>query len=254
MEEKIMDPFELLKSDHRKVADLFDRLESSSGKTKLSLFNQIKSELELHTHIEETIFYPALEKPEETHDLTLEAYEEHNVVKQLLTELSGARAANDEWEAKAKVLRENVEHHVNEEENELFDQAQDALSEEQLDKLGDRMAAEKARKLGRPVSEVAAESKGKGILTKVAEFVGFAAARTTTRKKAGAKKATTKKRSATKSSKPSSARRARKTSNGTATKRAGASRAAKRTPRSTKRTSAPRSRMKSKGKTASRKR
>jgi hypothetical protein len=109
-----MDAFELLKADHTKVAELFDLVETASGKRKLDVFRRIKSELEIHTHIEETIFYPALEKPEETHDLTLEAYEEHAVVKTLLAELAGARSATDEWQAKAKVLRENVEHHVDE--------------------------------------------------------------------------------------------------------------------------------------------
>jgi hypothetical protein len=115
-----MDAFELLKADHKKVADLFDRLEAASGKGKLDVFKQIKSELDLHALIEEKIFYPAIEKPEETHDLTLEAYEEHKVVKKLLAELAGAKTADDEWQAKAKVLQENVEHHVEEEENELL--------------------------------------------------------------------------------------------------------------------------------------
>ena len=78
-----MDAFTLLKADHRKVAQLFQRLEAASGKQKLSVFEQIKTELDLHAHIEEKIFYPALEKPEETHDLTLEAYEEPAMVKKL---------------------------------------------------------------------------------------------------------------------------------------------------------------------------
>src|ERR1051326_9003049 len=131
-----MDAFELLKADHQKVSGLFDELEAGTGKAKLSVFAQIKSELELHTHIEETIFYPALEMPEETHDLTLEAYEEHKVVKNLLAKLSRARTANDKWQAQAKVLRENVEHHVDEEEKELFDKADDVLSDEEIEALG----------------------------------------------------------------------------------------------------------------------
>jgi iron-sulfur cluster repair protein YtfE (RIC family) len=143
-----MEAFELLKADHRKVADLFQQLESASGKAKLDVFNQIRTELELHTQIEEKIFYPAVEKPEETHDLTLEAYEEHNVVKKLLQELSRARTPNEEWEAKAKVLQENVEHHVEEEENELFPKAEEALGDEELQMLGERMAAEKMRNQG----------------------------------------------------------------------------------------------------------
>ena len=153
-----MDPFELLKADHRKVEQLFTELESAGGKGKLEVFVQIKTELELHTHIEEKVFYPALEEPEETHDLTLEAYEEHDVVKKLLQQLSKARTANDEWEAQAKVLRENVEHHVEEEENELFPKAESALGEEKIEALGEEMAAEKERKQGRTASKSSKKS------------------------------------------------------------------------------------------------
>jgi hemerythrin-like domain-containing protein len=143
-----MDAFELLKADHRKVEKLFGQLESARGQAKLRVFEQIKTELDLHTHIEEKIFYPALEKPKQTHDLTLEAYEEHDVVKKLLKELSQAKTATEEWEAQAKVLRENVEHHVEEEENELFVKAEAALSEEEIEALGEQMEAEKERKQG----------------------------------------------------------------------------------------------------------
>jgi hemerythrin-like domain-containing protein len=141
-----MDAFNLLKADHRKVEELFSQLESASGQAKMRVFEQIKMELELHTHIEEKIFYPALEKPKQTHDLTLEAYEEHDVVKKLLREMSKAKSANEEWEAQAKVLQENVEHHVEEEENELFPKAEAALSEEQIEALGEQMETEKERK------------------------------------------------------------------------------------------------------------
>src|SRR6185369_13030683 len=139
------------------------------------VFKRIQSELEVHTHIEETIFYPALEKPEQTHDLTLEAYEEHKVVKTLLNELSGAKSATDEWQAKAKVLRENVEHHVDEEEDELFDKASDVLTDEEIETLGDRMAAEKARKQGLPAPKESPASEGgeKGIIAKIKDFVGL---------------------------------------------------------------------------------
>ena len=140
-----MDAFQLLKADHQKVAQLFDQLESASGKAKLQVFEQIRTELELHTLIEETYFYPALEKPKQTHDLTLEAYEEHDVVKNLLQELSGSRNPNDEWEAQAKVLRENVEHHVEEEENELFKKAKAVLSQDEIETLGEQMESEKQR-------------------------------------------------------------------------------------------------------------
>jgi len=204
-----MDAFELLKADHKKVSRLFDELEAANGKAKLSVFAQIKTELELHTHIEETIFYPALEKPEETHDLTLEAYEEHKMVKTLLAKLSGARTADDEWQAQAKVLRENVEHHVDEEENELFDKADDALSDEEIEALGQRMEAEKARQQGRaipPTSARKSTTKKKGIVSRIAEFVGLGSSSNSKKarptKKRAAKKASArtgaKKKSSTK--------------------------------------------------------
>ena len=178
-----MDAFNLLKADHKKVAGLFDQLESARGANKLSVFKQIKTELELHTHIEEKIFYPALEEPEETHDLTLEAYEEHNVVKKLLQELGRARTANDEWEAKAKVLRENVEHHVEEEENELFEKAESVLEEEEIEELGQQMEAEKVRKQ----KSVATKSRGANKSASKTKAPSRAAKRTGVPKKSAAK-------------------------------------------------------------------
>jgi hemerythrin-like domain-containing protein len=244
-----MDAFELLKADHKKVAELFDRLESARGKTKLDVFKQIKAELDLHAHIEETIFYPALEKPEETHDLTLEAYEEHRVVKTLLAELSGARSANDEWQAKAKVLRENVEHHVDEEENELFDKADDALSKEQIEALGEQMEAEKARKQGgpvrkQPVAKGAGSSRARasqpGILSKLASYVGLgdeAANKNAAKNKRAAKKTPANKKTGTKKSSKATTRGAsketdRKSSRATASKRSASAQGSKRTSQS----------------------
>jgi hemerythrin superfamily protein len=232
-----MDAFELLKADHKKVKGLFDELEAATGKAKLSVFNQIKSELELHTHIEETIFYPALEKPEETHDLTLEAYEEHKMVKTLLTELSGARTADGEWQAKAKVLRENVEHHVEEEENELFDKADDALSDEEIEALGQQMEAEKARQQGRTVRRTAARKstrKKKGIVSRIAEFVGLGSS-SSSKKAAPAKKATAKKQPAGKGKTKKSATKKRGGKKAASTtKRASKSSTSKRRPPSKK--------------------
>jgi hypothetical protein len=211
-----MDAFSLLKADHQKVAGLFEQLESAGGQGKLRVFEQIKAELELHAHIEEKIFYPALEKPEETHDLTLEAYEEHDVVKKLLRELSRARTANEDWEAKAKVLQENVEHHVEEEENELFPKAEAALGDEAIERLGARMETEKARKQGRPAGKAASTKKS-------------AASRKTAGKKRPAKKA---------------AKKAAKKSGGT--KKASKSASKSSTSRAAKRAPARKSRAKSK--------
>jgi hemerythrin-like domain-containing protein len=195
-----MDPFELLKADHRKVEQLFTQLESATGKRKLEVFKQIKTELELHTQIEEKVFYPALEEPEETHDLALEAYEEHAVVKDLLKQLGRARTANDEWEAQAKVLQENVEHHVEEEENELFVKAESALGEEELEELGERMEAEKARKQGArgssKKSSKKSASKTKSASTAAKRISG--SKKSAAKKSSGAKKSRSKKSAAKK--------------------------------------------------------
>lgn len=191
-----MDAFSLLKADHRKVEDLFSQLERARGQAKLRVFEQIKSELELHTHIEETIFYPALEKPKQTHDLTMEAYEEHNVVKKLLQEMSRARTPNEEWEAKAKVLQENVEHHVEEEEGELFQKAEAALSEEDVETLGEQMESEKERKQ-RTASKSSSKKSAKKSASK-SQSASTAPKRARSSKKGGSKSSS--KSSATKRS------------------------------------------------------
>jgi hypothetical protein len=84
-----------------------------------------------------------LKEAEETHDITLEAYEEHNVVKTLLAELDVLPKDDETWEAKLTVLKENVEHHVEEEEGEMFKKARKVLSTEQIEALGARLEAAK---------------------------------------------------------------------------------------------------------------
>jgi len=154
-----MDAFELLKQDHKKVSKLFSKIESASGQAKSELFDQLKAELDLHAHIEETVLYPALENTEEAREITLEAYEEHKVVKDLLGELANAADQNEEWDAKLKVLKENVEHHVEEEEGELFGKARKALGHERIETLGADLEAEKASKSGAPKPRMATKSK-----------------------------------------------------------------------------------------------
>jgi hemerythrin-like domain-containing protein len=137
-----MNPFNLLKSDHEKVAGILESIDQTTeraAKGRDELFARLKEELDLHTKIEEEIFYPALEDSEETRDVTLEAYEEHSLVKQLLSELEAAPKDTEEWTAKFTVLKENVEHHVEEEEGEMFTKARKALSEDEIETLGDRI-------------------------------------------------------------------------------------------------------------------
>src|SRR5882762_4039784 len=141
-----MNAFTLLKADHKKVAGILEKIDSTTErgvKTREELFKRLKNELDVHTRIEETIFYPALEKAEETRDITLEAFEEHRLVKQLLAELESLGEGKEEWTAKFTVLKENVEHHVEEEEGEMFKKARKVLSNEDAETLGTRM--EKAK-------------------------------------------------------------------------------------------------------------
>src|SRR5258705_14001012 len=142
-----MNVFTLLKADHKKVAGILDKLDSTTErgvKTREDLFTQLKTELDVHARIEETIFYPELEKADETRDITLEAFEEHRLVKQLLGELEKMDKGDEQWTAKFTVLKENVEHHVEEEEGEMFPKARKVLGEKRAEIIGTQM--EEAKK------------------------------------------------------------------------------------------------------------
>jgi hemerythrin-like domain-containing protein len=139
---KKMNAFNLLKTDHEKVAGILASIEETTEraiKGRDELFARLKEELDLHAKIEEEIFYPALEESEETREVTLEAYEEHRLVKQLLAELEAEPKDTEEWTAKFTVLKENIEHHVEEEEGEMFKKARKILSEEEIETLGNRL-------------------------------------------------------------------------------------------------------------------
>ncbi|HEY8227352.1 MAG TPA: hemerythrin domain-containing protein [Pyrinomonadaceae bacterium] len=142
-----MNAFNLLKQDHQTVAELLEKIDQTTEralKTREELFTRLKTELDVHAKIEETIFYPALENEEETRDITLEAFEEHRLVKQLLSELEGMAKDDEQWTARFSVLKENIEHHVEEEEGEMFSKARSVLSEEDQETLGTRL--EEAKK------------------------------------------------------------------------------------------------------------
>jgi iron-sulfur cluster repair protein YtfE (RIC family) len=141
-----MDAFELLKQDHKKVSGIFEKLEPTTErgvKTREELFTQLKQELDVHAKIEEQILYPVLKELKETEDITLEAFEEHRVAKRLLAELEALPKSDEKWGAKLTVLKENIEHHVEEEEGEMFKDARKVLSQEQIDELGARLEAAK---------------------------------------------------------------------------------------------------------------
>src|SRR5687768_5119071 len=138
------DAVALLKEDHRTVEELFAKYEKASGnERKENLANEICMELTIHAMIEEEVFYPACEgKVEE--DLLSESYVEHDGAKVLIGELLAGSADDEYFDAKVKVLQEQIEHHVEEEEKRmegLFAQARKAGID--MDALGDEMAARK---------------------------------------------------------------------------------------------------------------
>lgn len=141
-----MNALELLKEDHQTVASLFEQAESTEKEAqKKRLFEQIASALEAHTHIEETIFYPALQEQEELKDLVMEAFEEHKQVKTLIREMGNLTDGSEKFDAKLKVMKENVEHHVEDEENEMFPQVEQLFDESQLEELGQHMEEAKLK-------------------------------------------------------------------------------------------------------------
>ena len=142
-----MDAIDLLKQDHRKVEKLFSEIEKSKdGRDRL--FTELATELTVHAEIEEQLFYPAVQNAKQTHDLVLESFEEHKQVKMVLADLEKTDKSTDTWLAGLKVLMEDVKHHVEEEETELFPRVKEKiLSREELENLGQRMEAMKARQL-----------------------------------------------------------------------------------------------------------
>ena len=141
-----MDAMSLLKDDHRKVKKLLAELESTTErgvKTREELFTKVKQELVVHEAIEEEIFYPALKEHPKTKDIALEAYEEHHVVDTVMAEIEGVAYDDEKWGAKFTVMKENLEHHIEEEEGEMFKQARQVFDQDELAQLGESMKARK---------------------------------------------------------------------------------------------------------------
>ncbi len=139
----------LLKSDHATVKRLLRELEATTErgvKVRERLVAEIERELKIHSQIEEELFYPTFKKAAEdtqAEDLFYEATEEHHVVDMVLPELKSANPKTPEFAAKAKVLKDLVEHHAQEEETQMFTRARRLLDDEQLRVLGDEMKARK---------------------------------------------------------------------------------------------------------------
>jgi len=138
-----MNVLELLKEDHSNVKSLFekfDRTDKSSQEKKTELFEKMRRELKLHSRAEEEIFYPALKALNgEGRRLVSEALKEHRDVDELLTQISRLKPCDKNFDDKMETLIENVDHHVQEEEGEIFRFAEENCSEGQLEELGQQI-------------------------------------------------------------------------------------------------------------------
>ncbi len=134
-----MDAIAMLMQQHEKVKALFAQYESAqSPSQKKDLFERIADDLAVHTTIEEKVFYPAA-YASDTEETLHEAVQEHLSVKRLIVDLMEETPGSGEFDAKVKVMQEQVEHHVKEEEGELFPKVRENLSQTDLEQLGSRM-------------------------------------------------------------------------------------------------------------------
>ena len=137
-----MDALTLLKNDHEELKKHLKAGENTTEravKTRAEILDTVSTLLTAHERIEEEIFYPALKKHPKAKDLVLEGYQEHHVVDVLVDELQDLDENDERWGAKFKVLKENIEHHIEEEEGEMFKTARRVFSEQELEELGEQM-------------------------------------------------------------------------------------------------------------------
>lgn len=142
------DPILLLEADHRRFETLLKDGEASTERAKKGrrdILKALTSELTVHEALEEKLLYPALEPHQEAHDLVLESFQEHHVADLVIKELHEVATDDEQWGAKFKVLKENVTHHISEEENKMFPIARGVLSREDQLALGAKMRALKAK-------------------------------------------------------------------------------------------------------------
>jgi hemerythrin superfamily protein len=150
---KQQDAIALLKADHKAVKELFKQVEETSERAKAQLQrlgDQICAELTVHTQIEEEVFYPAVQERtkrghKEEKDLVLESYEEHAAAKKVIEDIRATEPGDDSYKPKITTLSEMVDHHVKEEEHDLFPSVKELFDEDELVELGQRLSELKAR-------------------------------------------------------------------------------------------------------------
>jgi hemerythrin superfamily protein len=142
-----MDALELLAEDHARAKKVMQELRRTEGPdTRQALFGQLERDLDAHEAVEEEIFFPALQPRE--NDMVLEGLEEHHVVDRLMVELDSLPFDHESWGARCRVMIGNIEHHMQEEEAELFPRARKVLGRRERADLGVRMARRRDEILG----------------------------------------------------------------------------------------------------------
>jgi hemerythrin superfamily protein len=139
-----MNALKLIKTDHERISDLLEEaLDATEPSERGDLLHQLRALLVAHEEMEETVFYPALRASAKAKDIVLEGYEEHHVIDMILDDLLDVPEESEEWKPKLKVLKENIEHHVEEEEGEMFTFARQVFDGAALEELGRKMQAAK---------------------------------------------------------------------------------------------------------------
>ena len=169
------DILKTLKQEHDMLRDLFEEMKSTTdraSKTRTELLGKIALELRVHTTIEEEIFYPAFREAGEKHEdekMFFEAMEEHRAAGDLvLPDLEATEVDSDQFGGRAKVLKELVEHHADEEEKEMFPRARELLGVDALRELGERMQARKVELMDDPsLLDQREDAEGPGLLGSV---------------------------------------------------------------------------------------
>ena len=141
-----MDVLKFIEDEHDEVKQVFKKLEQAEGASATRLWNQLKSMLTLHEELEETYFYPQLKEEKKTEDLVLESYEEHHVMDVLIEEISQLEPSAENWEAKIKVLQENTEHHIEEEEGSMFPKVRKIWDTRKREEVGRQMQQRKTER------------------------------------------------------------------------------------------------------------
>ena len=143
------DAVKLLEKDHRRFEKLMEEGEETTArarKRRKEVLSTLAAEIVAHERKEEKVLYPALKRHSEARDIVLEGYQEHHVADVLIGELKNMDPADERWGAKFKVLKESLEHHIEEEEGHMFRTARSVLGRDRLEELGRRMQAMDGRR------------------------------------------------------------------------------------------------------------